>query len=351
MNSPVPFPTVGTGRKTPAGDRERIEWLEVLQGFSMLLVVIGHISLSNIAFNPDYPFTAALERIIYSFHMPLFIFISGWLFQLTCLSSDRHYRSVMKRKLSRLGIPFLVFTVVTIGLKLAFPGLMHRQVDTEELLNTFVLFSSNPLGEMWFLITLLILMAAFPIYRWLDRHSALIWGCCVAVPIALFFPDDIMVFQLSKVMGMLPYFIAGLVCCRYGVIERYASNPIFFTVCGSLFILCNVLQLYPDIIPGRTATIVGSFLGIGLSISVCSFITRLNPATFSSFRRYTFQIFLLGIFFQMAVRYIYGAIGHLSPLLYPLLFIISIIAGLYTPVVIAKIVERYFPRLKLPLGL
>ncbi|MDE6377687.1 MAG: acyltransferase, partial [Duncaniella sp.] len=311
--------------KIASGSR-RIEWLEVLQGFSMLLVVLGHISLSNVPFDPDHPLAAAMERIIYSFHMPLFIFISGWLFQLTCLGADRGYGAVMRRKLSRLGVPFLVFTAVTIGLKLLLPDLMHRRVDAEELFNTFILFSSNPLGEMWFLITLMVLMALFPVYRWLDRHSSLLWGLCVAVPLAVFFPEDIAEFQLSRVMSMLPYFLAGVICCRYGVIERYASSRYVFIAFGALFILFNVLDFYPGFIHRRLASTLSSFFGIALSVSVCAFITRLNPASFSSFRRYTFQIFLLGIFFQMAVRYLYGAVGHLSPLLYPGLFVGSVLA-------------------------
>ena len=53
----------------------------------------------------------------------------------------------------------------------------------------------------------------------------------------------------------------------------------------------------------------------------------------------------------MAVRYLYGAVGHLSPLLYPVLFVVSVLAGLYCPVLIARVVKRYFPALRLPLGL
>lgn len=78
-----------------------------------------------------------------------------------------------------------------------------------------------------------------------------------------------------------------------------------------------------------------SFTGTGLSISVCSFFTRLNPLSFGSFRRYTFQIFLLGIFFQMAVRNLYARVGHVSPRVYPGLFVASILAGIYLPVIIA----------------
>lgn len=89
-----------------------------------------------------------------------------------------------------------------------------------------------------------------------------------------------------------------------------------------------------------------SFTGTGLSISVCSFFTRLNPLSFGSFRRYTFQIFLLGIFFQMAVRNLYARVGHVSPRVYPGLFVASI----YLPVIIAPC-GAYLPRFRHIIGL
>lgn len=62
--------------------KNKIIWLSILQGWSMLLVVIGHISLSNEFQDPQYPISSFIEKVIYSFHMPLFMFISGMLLYL-----------------------------------------------------------------------------------------------------------------------------------------------------------------------------------------------------------------------------------------------------------------------------
>ena len=146
-------------------EKKKIEWLAVLQGFSMLLVVIGHVSLTNVPGDPSTPIATAIERTIYTFHMPLFIFISGWLFFYTCIRIGKSYDEVLKAKLKRLGIPFLAFTLVATVLKSAFPSLMHRPVTAQELVDTFLLFRSNPLGEMWFIVVLFDLMLLYPIYQ------------------------------------------------------------------------------------------------------------------------------------------------------------------------------------------
>ena len=154
-------------------EKKKIEWLSVLQGFSMLLVVIGHVSLTNVPGDPSTPIATGVERTIYSFHMPLFIFISGWLFYYTCLRKEKSYSDVLKSKLRRLGIPFLAFTLIATILKLAFPSILHRPVTAQELIDTFVLFRSNPLGEMWFVIVLFELMLLYPIYKTITKSCVL----------------------------------------------------------------------------------------------------------------------------------------------------------------------------------
>ncbi|MEG1574874.1 MAG: hypothetical protein RR293_01865 [Bacteroidales bacterium] len=42
-------------------ENNKINWLSILQGWGMLLVVLGHVVLSNEFKNPDYPVTAALS--------------------------------------------------------------------------------------------------------------------------------------------------------------------------------------------------------------------------------------------------------------------------------------------------
>lgn len=283
--------------------------------------------------------------------MPLFIFISGWLFCLTCLDRDITYKDAMRKKFMRLGIPFLTFTVITIVIKLGLSHFVKRPVDAQELIDTFILFRSNPLGEMWFIIVLLILMLCFPVYKWLIRNNALIWGLCASLLLFTVIPDDISYFNLSKAVRLLVYFIMGIICCHYKIVEKYASRWYTIITALALFICINCLELTGDILPACASYVIGCVAGITLSTSLCCYLVKIRPTAFDSFSRYTFQIFLLGIFFQIAVRMIYGRISHIGPAIYPLLFLISVIVGIYVPVAIARLTERHLPRLKKFLGL
>jgi polysaccharide biosynthesis protein PslL len=70
----------------------RIEWIDVLRGLGILLVVIGHC------------FTGVVHSIIYTFHMPLFFVLGGLLYR---PSSD--YRGFFQHKAIHLLIPYIAF--------------------------------------------------------------------------------------------------------------------------------------------------------------------------------------------------------------------------------------------------
>ena len=66
--------------------QKKINWLLILQGWAMLWVVVGHSPIGEAGHGPVWE--NALYHFAYSFHMPLFMLVSGWLFYLTRLSES-----------------------------------------------------------------------------------------------------------------------------------------------------------------------------------------------------------------------------------------------------------------------
>lgn len=63
------------------------------------------------------------------------------------------------------------------------------------------------------------------------------------------------------------------------------------------------------------------------------------PSVLSSFRDYSFQIFLLGIYPQMFVELI--LMKKMTELwMQPLLVVLSVLLGIYVPVIISRSVKR-----------
>lgn len=321
----------------------------MLQGFSMLLVVLGHVTLTNIFRDESVPLIALMEGVIYSFHMPLFMFTSGWLFFYTCIKRNSPYHQVLSRKVKRIVVPFLFFTVVTMFIKIGLSSWVNRPVDMQEIVNTFLLFSSNPLGEMWFLTVLFELMLLYPLYKACNRSNKLIGLLCVSLVLSIIVPDDIEWYRISLFFEMGPYFIAGIVVNRYSIIERFAHKKMSIIVACGLFLIVNVLTVYS--FPGDAMVverIVQAFTGICFSVCLCVLLAEFFPDSFKSYRAYTFQIFLLGIFLQMVCRHLYVQCPEWT---YALFFVISVTSGLYFPVYVSKFISKKLPKLKILFGL
>lgn len=80
---------------------KRLNYIDQLKGFAILLVVAGHV-LEFCLYKNNFSF---LHDMIYSFHMPLFAFLSGLVF--TSLSDYKLVGRKLVRQSYRLLIPFL----------------------------------------------------------------------------------------------------------------------------------------------------------------------------------------------------------------------------------------------------
>lgn len=92
--------------------RERLEYIDTIKGFAILLVVMGHVIPWSFQSFEDVtsmsPSPILLWKIIYSFHMPLFIFVSGFLFGQSHYTSPKEYVVKMLKKIRMLLIPYIV---------------------------------------------------------------------------------------------------------------------------------------------------------------------------------------------------------------------------------------------------
>ena len=154
-------------------ERKKINWLLILQGWAMLWVVIGHSGpTGNLSEYPNY--ALVIHNTAYTFHMELFITISGFLFYLTRLSSEKwSYWAIIKEKLERFGIPFVVFTLLCLILKTVFADSVDRATSFSigEFVNAILYPYNGPMREFWFLATILWFFALAPLWKFLIREK------------------------------------------------------------------------------------------------------------------------------------------------------------------------------------
>ena len=324
-------------------EQKKINWLLILQGWAMLWVVIGHSFLGVAGDGPLWE--NALFKLAYSFHMPLFMLVSGWLFYLTRLKSYEttwggHFSSkddshkwtnwtIFKDKTLRLLLPGLVFSIVALVLKLAFPGEMSRQagLSGQEIIHSYLYPNDNPMRELWFIATLFWFFLLTPMWKVLLSNKWLKWMSLVIIILLHFYHPNVELLCIGRLVNYAVWFYLGLLISHEDYVDKYMTKqPVLISLIG---IVVYVAGRYVE---PFIATIGGIILSFGFAL----LLDKCIPKTFFTFRNYTYQIFLIGIFAQMFVKIMYR---HIS-MPYEAAYVLCILMGLYVPVLVSKLIEK-----------
>ncbi|WP_084101039.1 acyltransferase family protein [Demequina sp. NBRC 110051] len=179
MNTATPARPQASGNPAPSRDRS----IDTAVGLLIVLVVWGH------AIAPlSGPYAETLEQWLYMFHMPAFVFLSGYL---TRKSSHWSPGKIA----ARLLFPYVVFQVLHAVVQSAVTGTWHWPSLVQ------------PAWTTWYLLSLLVWRLAAP---WLERVRYLVpITFAVALGagvIAVIGPD----LSLARTLGFLPFFALGL---------------------------------------------------------------------------------------------------------------------------------------------
>lgn len=189
---------------------KRIEWADAFKGILILLVVLGH-SIQSVCIQRGDDFMSNyMWNLIYSFHMPAFMAISGFLAYRPNLKQGGILSSLYRRS-RQLIVPFLVWSI--------FMFFINQNVDN---IYDYVLC---PNKSYWFLWALFFIVAIFNIVNFLSaklnikQEYAMLSTAAVLMIMYLILPDSkllafeyvsyyfvyyIMAYYLHKYNNMIP---------------------------------------------------------------------------------------------------------------------------------------------------
>jgi fucose 4-O-acetylase-like acetyltransferase len=174
--------------KPPKPGKQRDSFFDNAKYLAILLVAMGH---SWEPLKGDSRILEAAYTVVYSFHMPAFIIISGYFSRSFDLRPDR-----VRRLITGVLVPYVVFeTAYT---------LFKRYGDHDPSMTVSLL---DPWYLTWFLVALFIWRLTTPLWRTLR------WPLPVAIGIAMFgsvSPEIGNDLDLQRVLQFLPYFVLGL---------------------------------------------------------------------------------------------------------------------------------------------
>mgnify|MGYP005756816169 CR=1 FL=1 len=185
---------------------KRIEWIDIVKGFAILLVILGHTEI----YHPVFTY-------IYSYHMALFFIMSGWVFS---VKKYKNYGEFVISKFKTLIIPYIVFKIFN---DLVY--YIYAQLG-------FVIDNTNYIDRIIGIILQI---------RETKFESGLWFLTCLFLIENMYY---FMIKYLSEIKKLICVFIVGIVGCIY--IEMVGYNlPLYIDIaliCLPFFYIGNVLK-------------------------------------------------------------------------------------------------------------
>ena len=153
------------------------------------------------------------------------------------------------------------------------------------------------------------------------------WLTVLVLIILHFFHPKTEFLCIGRVFDYAIWFYSGLMISKTDLVEKILKIHTWLAMVAGMAIY--VLGTFSD---AFITTIGGIVLSFGLALLLDTYL----PKTFFTFRNYTYQIFLMGIFAQIMVKMVFRYVD------FPYIpsYILCILAGLYVPVLISKLLER-----------
>lgn len=202
----------------------------------ILLVVAGHF-IETIYRNNWL--LEGLKWIIYAFHVPAFVFISGYF--------SKKQQSILML-IKKIAVPYLVFEVLYY---LLYTYVIHKETK---------LYLMHPKFTLWYLMALFFWKLITPYFKKIPWHFPLsiILGLAIG-----FSPMKDNYLTIPRALVFFPYFLAGTALQRDTVLrmrEAKIGKVKISTLCGILFAAAAVfLLLFAHELPGSPIVFYGRY--------------------------------------------------------------------------------------------
>ncbi|HEJ7039382.1 TPA: acyltransferase [Serratia liquefaciens] len=128
----------------------REAWVDYAKGVGIILVVFGHVNrgLYSAGIHLSESFYQLTDSVIYSFHMPLFFFLSGLFF---VQSLDRKGKSrFIISKIDTIVYPYIIWSLLQGTVEVVLSRYTNNAASLKDLLGLF----THPRAQFWFLYAL-----------------------------------------------------------------------------------------------------------------------------------------------------------------------------------------------------
>ena len=177
-------------------EKQRFAWVDTAKGWGMLAIIVSHVMTGH-----------PISRWLYTFHVPLFFFLSGFLFR-----GEKPWGAFLKGKVRRMVIPYFVLAVPIVLGEAAFYGGRRGFWEQVGEMSLGVLLQRR-MWPIWFLACLFLLeLLAYWLVRLVRKPVLLAIAALVMGALGVLYSRaglPVLPWNLDACFGVMPFFMAG----------------------------------------------------------------------------------------------------------------------------------------------
>ena len=226
-------------------EKKREVWIDGIKGFAIFCVVFGH-ALLNLVNSGTEDFSVNLAcNIVYAFHMPLFMIISGYLYRKAYFTDQGELKTArLKRQIFNIVIVYLVYSLLLGISKLPF----ERYVNGPSSIVDVLMIPIKPFQLYWYFYALIVLYLIFLLKILRGKYALPI--TLVLCIISQFI--HVNYFAVKSALYYALFFVIGIKLCEHGekILKDYKT---FVFVGAAVSIVLMVAfgkseEMYKDIL-------------------------------------------------------------------------------------------------------
>jgi fucose 4-O-acetylase-like acetyltransferase len=311
----------------------RLPWVDTAKGFGIILVVFGHVlrGLANNNILTWTPITHFVDAWIYTFHMPLFFFLSGlFLFR----STQKPWEDFAFDKIRTIAYPCFVWSVITIIIKSA----LGTTVTHPYALADMPLIFYSPIDQFWFLYALFVLLIVVSGFLKLGASPWAIFGLAFLIyPGLLPIPSGGVLIE-ARMEAI--YLAIGLIVGVTRDVRTFSSAHVgSLAVCVVGGLIFSLFGGWSELPYRNVFQPVLAVSGIGAVVALALLINKLNvDASIRFLGRHSLEIYLAHPLGSASVRITLVKFAHVSDPASHL--ILGMLAGLFVPIALVVFFDQ-----------
>ncbi len=212
---------------------DRIKWIDTAKGIGILCVLLGHV---------NYPY---LQTIIYTFHMPLFFFLSGFLFS----GNKYNTTAFIKNKIRTLVVPYYFWAFFYfIPIDIIFRLINDKNIDFSSYKDFIIMGRKETIWFLGAMFCVSIIMYFLAKFLKNNIYFILFFSAIMFIIFAVYyyFGGKALWFNLDVAFMALPFFALGYyLSMRRQVLEKINKiTPFLFICLIFLFLSINFIVGY-----------------------------------------------------------------------------------------------------------